>query len=124
MTVSPKSGSSGTCSRTSSSRDSSPRSASRAMAKAVNCFEVDPMLERVSAVKGTPCVRLAIPYAFSNTTSPPWTTATTAPGESSRSADAISWSTIPSGVVAMGSTRARVRVYRPAPSSNGVTVIR
>ena len=61
MTVSPKSGSSGTYSRTSSSSDSSPRSARRATAKAVNCFEVDAMLVGVSTVNGTPWVRLAMP---------------------------------------------------------------
>ena len=40
--------------RMSSSRDSSPRSACSMIAKAVNCFEVEPMLVRVSGLEGDP----------------------------------------------------------------------
>jgi hypothetical protein len=60
------------------------RSASSAMAKAVNCLDVDPMFVRVSTVNGMPCVRFAMPYARWNTISPFRTTATTAPGVSGR----------------------------------------
>ena len=48
------SGSSGMCSRMSSSSESSPRSAWSMTAKAVNCLEVEPMLVRVSVANGMP----------------------------------------------------------------------
>ena len=47
-------GSSGMCLRMSSSRDNRPRSAWSMIAKAVNCFEVEPMFVRVSSSKGIP----------------------------------------------------------------------
>ena len=61
MTTSPRSGNSGMCLRTSSSKDSSPDASSIAIAKAVNCFEVEPRFDGVAVVNGAACSRLAAP---------------------------------------------------------------
>ncbi len=53
MTTLPRSGISGRCVRTSSSSESFPSSTSSMIAKAVNCFDVEPMFVGVAAVKGT-----------------------------------------------------------------------
>src|SRR5262249_34990657 len=71
----------GRCSRTSSSSDSRPSSASRRMAKPVNCLEREATWNTVVGVISTPCSRSAMPYPREGTTSPSWSTATPQPGE-------------------------------------------
>jgi hypothetical protein len=116
VTTSPRSGRSGTWARTSSSSESSPSSASRLTAKAVNCFAVEPMLERVSTVSGTPWLRSAILYARWKTISPPRTNATSVPGSSGSAYSAMIRSTCsPMGAASWAATQ-RPGAWMPAPA--------
>ena len=58
----PKSGTSGTKARTSSSSETLPSSSRSKIAIAVNCLVIDPTLKTVAGVIGTPCSRLAMPW--------------------------------------------------------------